>query len=262
MPIDREAVGLGRTAGSTDLGGESAGGMGYLLSQQLVNAGEDVLDVPSTLASRIRVLGTGRSNENDPNDALSVAIAALQNLSPGRIAKELNASDAVRLLNGFDPITVAERTRFDLAHELLDDVERLDAQLKASHERIKTAVQASGTTLTDLYGVGPILACELIGYTGVSPAPIHLALSANHPTRRAATSPMSSASIRRGRPGPRVEGWECGLHRRASLERRRIGGSEGRLVGVWGRDIGEGAGQGAHRVRRTAVPFSCPPAPF
>ena len=60
---------------------ESAGGMGYLLSQQLVGAGEEVLDVPATLASRIRVLGTGRSNKNDPNDALSVAIAALR--SPG-----------------------------------------------------------------------------------------------------------------------------------------------------------------------------------
>ena len=60
---------------------ESAGGMGYLLSQQLVGAGEQVLDVPATLASRVRVLGTGRSNKNDPNDALSVAIAALR--SPG-----------------------------------------------------------------------------------------------------------------------------------------------------------------------------------
>jgi len=59
-----------------------------------------------------------------------------------------------------------EQTRYDLAHELLDDVERLDVQLKGSHKRIKTAVQASGTTLTDLYGVGPILACALIGYTG------------------------------------------------------------------------------------------------
>jgi len=47
-------------------------------SQQLVNAGEDVLDVPATLASRVRVLGTGRSNKNDPNDALSVAIGALR----------------------------------------------------------------------------------------------------------------------------------------------------------------------------------------
>jgi transposase len=88
------------------------------------------------------------------------------NLSPGGISKELNASDAVRLLNDFEPITAVEQTRFDLAHELLDDVERLDVQLKESHRRIKTAVKASGTSLTELYGVGPILACELIGYTG------------------------------------------------------------------------------------------------
>lgn len=187
---------------------ESAGGMGYLLSQQLVGAGEEVLDVPATLASRIRVLGTGRSNKNDPNDALSVAIAALRspglrsvtpadhgellrllakrnheigrlrnrvvsrlhaallNLSPGGIAKELNASDAIALLEGFEPVTPVEHTRYELALELLDDVQRTDAQLKASHKRIKTAVLASGTTLTELYGVGPILACALIGYSG------------------------------------------------------------------------------------------------
>ena len=60
---------------------ESAGGLGYLLSQELVEAGEHVLDVPATLASRVRVLGTGHSNENDPNDARSVATAALR--SPG-----------------------------------------------------------------------------------------------------------------------------------------------------------------------------------
>ena len=56
---------------------ESAGGMGYLLSQQLVAAGETVLDVPASLASRVRVLGTGQSTKTDPNDARSVAIAAL-----------------------------------------------------------------------------------------------------------------------------------------------------------------------------------------
>jgi transposase len=187
---------------------ESAGGLGYLLSQQLVGAGEQVLDVPATLASRVRVLGTGRSNKNDPNDALSVAIAALRspglrsvepanhrevlrllakrnheigrlrniivsrlhaalaNLSPGGISKELNASDAVRLLGDFDAVTPVQQIRYDLALELLDDVKRLDVQLKESHKRIKTAVRASGTSLTDLYGVGPILACELIGYTG------------------------------------------------------------------------------------------------
>ena len=37
---------------------EAAGGMGYLLSQQLVVTGEMVLNVPATLASRVRVLST------------------------------------------------------------------------------------------------------------------------------------------------------------------------------------------------------------
>jgi transposase len=121
---------------------ESAGGLGYLLAQQLVDAGETVLDVPATLVSRVRVLGTGRSDKTDPNDARSVAIAALRapalrevrpadhaevlrllakrnidignhrtrmvcllhnvllELVPGGIAKELNASDAIRCSRG------------------------------------------------------------------------------------------------------------------------------------------------------------------
>ena len=57
---------------------ESAGGLGYLLAQQLVAVGEDVVDVPATLASRVRVLASGHSAKNDPNDALSVAVAALR----------------------------------------------------------------------------------------------------------------------------------------------------------------------------------------
>ena len=37
---------------------ESANGHGYLLAQQLVAAGEHVVDVPSTLSARVRVLGS------------------------------------------------------------------------------------------------------------------------------------------------------------------------------------------------------------
>jgi transposase len=73
---------------------ESAGGLGYLLAQQLVAAGETVLDVPATLAARVRVLGTGRSDKNDPNDALSVAIAAL--LVPA--LREVVAADHAQVL--------------------------------------------------------------------------------------------------------------------------------------------------------------------
>jgi len=187
---------------------ESAGGLGYLLAQQLVDAGETVVDVPATLVSRVRVLATGRSDKTDPNDALSVAIAALRapalrevqaadhgeilrllakrnidigkqrtrvvcrlhsvlmELAAGGIATELNASDAVRFLERIEPASPVEQARHDLAAELLADVQRLDAQLKESHRRIRTAVQASGTTGTDIFGIGPVIACYLIGFTG------------------------------------------------------------------------------------------------
>ena len=57
---------------------ESATGLGYLLAQQLLAAGEYVVDIPAMLAARVRLLGAGRSDKNDPNDARSVAIAALR----------------------------------------------------------------------------------------------------------------------------------------------------------------------------------------
>jgi len=57
---------------------EGAGGLGHLLAQQLLSAGERVLDVPPMLAARVRLLATGNVNKNDPNDARSVAVAALR----------------------------------------------------------------------------------------------------------------------------------------------------------------------------------------
>jgi transposase len=67
---------------------EAAGGLGYLLSQQLVASGERVVDVPPVPASRVRVLGSGRSNKNDPNDALSVAVAALRQPALAEVRRE------------------------------------------------------------------------------------------------------------------------------------------------------------------------------
>ena len=57
---------------------EGAGGLGHLLAQQLVAAGERVLDVQPKLAARVRLLAAGDVNKNDPDDARSVAIAALR----------------------------------------------------------------------------------------------------------------------------------------------------------------------------------------
>jgi len=57
---------------------EGAAGLGCLLAQQLVAAGEQVLDVPPKLAARVRLLQAGNTSKNDPNDAYSVAVAALR----------------------------------------------------------------------------------------------------------------------------------------------------------------------------------------
>ncbi len=55
-----------------------AGGLGHLLAQQLVAAGERVLDVQPKLGARVRPLASGATNKSDPSDARSVAAAALR----------------------------------------------------------------------------------------------------------------------------------------------------------------------------------------
>src|ERR1700748_2428573 len=53
-------------------------GWGQLLAQQLLAAGERVLDVPPKLTARVRLLESGQINKTDENDARAVAIAALR----------------------------------------------------------------------------------------------------------------------------------------------------------------------------------------
>jgi len=73
---------------------EGARGMGLLLSQQLLAAGERVLDVQPKLGARVRLLATGATGKNDPNDARSVAVAALR--SP--LVRQAGAEDHAAVL--------------------------------------------------------------------------------------------------------------------------------------------------------------------
>src|SRR5262249_51105437 len=68
--------------------GGGAAGLGCLLAQQLVAAGERVLDVPPKLAARVRLLQSGDTSKNDPNDAFSVAVAALRSPAPRPVIAE------------------------------------------------------------------------------------------------------------------------------------------------------------------------------
>ena len=187
---------------------ESANGHGYLLAQQLIATGEHVVDVPSTLAARARVLDSTRSQKNDRNDARSVAIVALRQpglrvvtvedhvavlrmmarrhkqlssrktqsasrlhavlatLIPGGLGKEMVVRQASELLRRVRPATMVETERKRIAHQHLGELRRLETELKTSKTRLGVAVEASGTSLTGIYGVGPVVAGLLIGYTG------------------------------------------------------------------------------------------------
>ncbi|HEY2813004.1 MAG TPA: IS110 family transposase [Acidimicrobiales bacterium] len=187
---------------------ESATGWGYLLAQQLVAAGEDVVDVPPVLSARVRVLDSTRSSKNDPNDARSAAIVALRhrrlrtvvaddhssilrmlanrhhqlnrlrtqavnrlhsqlaNLVAGGLPGRLSVKRAGELLESLELSDGVAAERKHQAMSLLEDVARLDAELAVVKRRIVVAVDAANTSVTDVYGVGPIVAAIVIGHTG------------------------------------------------------------------------------------------------
>jgi len=222
---------------------ESAAGLGYLLSQQLVAAGEEVLDVPATLAARVRVLGSGRSQKNDPNDAFSTAIAALRQrglrqvraddhrailrmlatryhdlgalrtqaacrlhaslaaLIPGGFSGRLSAKRAASLLRTIRPTEGVAAERKAQAAELVADLRRLDAAIAATRKRIEVAVEASKTSVTDVYGVGPVVAAIIVGHAG----DVRRFWTRNHFASYNGTAPLeaSSGPRKRHRLNPR-----------------------------------------------------------
>jgi transposase len=90
----------------------------------------------------------------------------LSDLHPGGAARELSANRAAALLRKIHPITVVDLERKRIARELLADVRRLDRQVKTASQAIRTAVRDHGTTLTEIFGVGPVLAAKLVGHAG------------------------------------------------------------------------------------------------
>lgn len=90
---------------------EGATGMGAMLAQQLVAAGERVLDVPPKLSSRVRLLERGRIDKTDPNDARSAAIVAWRTPGLNVITGEDEHRVILRLLADRYHQLSAQRTR-------------------------------------------------------------------------------------------------------------------------------------------------------
>ena len=99
--------------------------------------------------------------------ALNRLHGLLRDLVPGGIAGTLSAHRTARILRGIRPKGGASaRLRRRLASEVLRDIQTLDRKITDLNERIEAEVEASGTTLTEIFGVGPILAARIIGTVG------------------------------------------------------------------------------------------------
>src|SRR5262245_46489989 len=160
------------------------------------------------LAARVRLLNTGDTNKNDPNDARSVAIAALPSpvvrpvaaedhqavmklwakrhrelgairtqvvcrlhavlceLIPGGVRTRISAKMAVRLLENLHPEGAVAQARYELACDYVIDLLKVDDQIRQANKHLATAVKASGTTMTKIFGVGPYVAATVKGEVG------------------------------------------------------------------------------------------------
>jgi transposase len=92
--------------------------------------------------------------------------SVLCELVPGGFAGELSAPQAAALLDKVQPLDAAATARRDLAREIVDDVHRIDGQLHEVRQRLTQLVLASRTSTTETFGVGPVVAAMVIGYTG------------------------------------------------------------------------------------------------
>jgi transposase len=151
-------------------------------------AAEDHGQVLRLLARRHHQLIAGRTR------AICRLHALLCEVIEGGLTKNLSAKRAALELRKLRPTDAIAVERKQLAVELLDEVRRHDRALTELHQRIVTAVTAADTTVTDVHGVGPIVAAYLIGYSGdVGRFP-----SAGHYARYNATAPIEASS------GPKV----------------------------------------------------------
>jgi transposase len=213
-------------------GVEGAYGLGRPIAQQLAAVGEQVQDVPATLAARARLLNTGGGRKTDTADAASVAQVALHNpmlrvvtaedqttilrlvterrddlagertrilnrlhgllrdLIPGGAPTDLTAAKAAALLRRVRPATATAACRRQLARDLLGDLRRVDARLVDNKVQLQDALAATGSTLTQVHGLGVVVAAKLLGHVG----DIGRFPSQDHFASYTATAPLDASS--------------------------------------------------------------------
>jgi transposase len=122
--------------------------------------------------------------------------ALLRDLVPGGAPTDLTSATASRLLTSVRPAGPVETARKQLARDLVAEIRDADQRLKALTAQIADTVAANGSRLTEVDGIGPIIAGRLLGrtrrasrfatasafasYAGVAPVEIASADRARH----------------------------------------------------------------------------------
>src|SRR6187397_2372571 len=165
---------------------EGSNGAGRPLAQRLLADGEHVVDVPAKLSARARALDTGHNRKTDPHDAHAVAVVAvrtpalrvlaydvqlealrlLSQLVPGQSKRDITTGQAKTILATVKPRDVAGKTRRRLAAEQIVELVGIEKEIKALTRELKEMVLATGSTLMELPGVGPVVAARTLADTG------------------------------------------------------------------------------------------------
>jgi transposase len=90
----------------------------------------------------------------------------LAQLIPAGAPTRLSADTAAQLLRTVRPRTPMLATLRALASDLIAEIRRLDRRITTTATEITAAVQASGSTLTQLHGIGNLLAGKILARVG------------------------------------------------------------------------------------------------
>ena len=146
---------------------------------------DDVTVVVRLLADRRDELGRART------DIISRIHHLLLELIPGGAKKFLTRGQVSYLLRTAPPPkNIVAKTRHDLARELIEELTLIDAKIRAADKQLRQLVTEHGSSLTELYGIGPSGAARLIGDIG----DIHRFRTAAHFASWNGTAPLEASS--------------------------------------------------------------------
>jgi transposase len=207
---------------------------------------------PETGSEVLRLLSERREDLRLGGRAYSGAQSSLhgllRDLVPGGVPGTLSTHRAARIVRGIRPQGASACVRRRLASEVLRDIRTLERKIVDLNERIEAEVEASGTTLTEIFGMGPILAAKIMGtvgnvrrfptkahfasYSGTAPVETSSGAVVRHRLSLAGNRHLNNAlhmvaiSAKPGRTFG-VEPTTARRWRRANLVRKRCGASRG-----------------------------------